>query len=182
MTYHSRKNNSDVVIYHVALMLENPAEYFVKSEYRRRRREKEIEIAKNEVSNPELTPNGLKNRVAALKMLVIPFMVFGAYAGAPLMIIFGILKMFFLFELSAALMIYFMATAWMVSIRCSIASFDAIEFRKKASKSYPSESNLGLESFALNRHAEPKFYDLLPGIIFAILFYLFLNSDFQINS
>lgn len=171
------KSNSDVVIYHVVLMLANPAEYFAKSEYRRRRREKEIEIYKDEISNPEISLEGLKNRSSSLWLVMVQFLIF----GGTLQIILGLAIAVFQLPGSWAAPIfsfcfYFISTSLVIWFRYCISIKDYKKFEKLQ------KTNSSIVNFKVSPRAEPKLRDLFPGILFAALFYLFLRSDFHVNS
>lgn len=165
---------SEAAIYHIAWMLGGLNKYFSRSPSKRRNYKRDMEISKNDVLNPEISLKGLKHRTDSLWLVMVPFILF----GITLQIICGLSIAIFRLPGNWAAPIfafcfYFIATSLVISLRYYISFRDYKKFERLKIK------NSSTDDFVINHLAEPRIYDLLPGIIFAVLFYLFLRSDFH---
>lgn len=168
------KRNPEMMIYHIGWMIGGFTDYFSRSESKRRNYKRNIEISKEQVSNPETSLKGLKSRTESLWLIMTPFIIFGVI----LQTILGLSIPIFRLPGDWAAPIfsfcfYFISTALVISFRYSISVWDYKKFERLKNKKSLTED------FQVNHLAEPKFYDLLPGVLFAALFYLFLRSDFH---
>lgn len=166
------KHNLNAVIYHMACMLGSPEDYFSRSTIRRRKCREHIEINHNEVSNPDISLRGLKERTESIWLVMVSFLIF----GATLSIVLGLSIAVFRLPGDWAAPIfsfcfYFISVSLVIWCRYCISIKDYRTFERLK------DVDCSIENFKVSRMAEPKIYDLLTAIPFAVLFYLYLLSN-----
>lgn len=167
------KKNPDL-IYKIIWIMDEWKDYFSRDEKLRKSSRERLDQLKDRIKNPEISKDGLDLRISANQDLMFTFFFTGLYITHGSILIIGVIlrlpiEVYCAF---AAFGFYFSSTAFVLSFRTWFAELDLKKYKKRVKKGTT-------DGFEINRKAEPKMYDLIPGILGMVLifwYFMFMNS------
>lgn len=163
------KINSDI-LYTIVWIMADCKNYFSKNPKIGKESRERAAALKPKITCPEISEDGLERRINTLRIFIFNFFYFGLLFGAPLIFLASVFGLpLEIICIVASIGFYLTSTACIFGFRTGFAEADLRRYKRMSKID-------SLEGFKINRNANPRIYDLIPGVFMAMFFYFFLLS------